>query len=263
MYFVTAFKEVLLMRYILQILFFLLTMNWANAQDTVIRKIHVEQDTISFDSLASSTAGYVNDTILYEEPEVTRVRIRGNIYSAMIIDGDTVILADLEDISITSPRKFASDKDYRKYLKMRRYATKVYPYAKEATRIYRELEYAHENYSKKKRKKVTERLAEELQAEFEEPLKKLTKLQGKILIKMIEKETDETMYNILKGVKGRFTAFYWHNFSKLYSYDLKEGYTEGVYEILDAVLQDFDISFEVDREEDLKYLNNLDDDKKS
>ena len=74
------------------------------------------------------------------------------------------------------------------------------------------------------------------------------------MIKMIERELDETMYNLLKGVKGRFTAFYWHNFSKLYSYDLKEGYSVGKYIILDAVLQDFDISYEIENGTELKYL---------
>lgn len=93
-----------------------------------------------------------------------------------------------------------------------------------------------------------------MKSEFEAPLSKLTKLQGKIMIKMIEQELDETMHNLIKSVRGRFTAFYWHNFSKLYSYDLKEGYNKGDYPILDAVLSDFDVSFRLQSEEDLKYL---------
>ena len=80
-------------------------------------------------------------------------------------------------------------------------------------------------------------------------LRKLTKLQGKILIKMIERELDKSMYDFIVMLRGRFTAFYWHNASKLYSYDLKEGYQEGKYEILDAVLKDFDISYRIEQEE--------------
>ena len=92
-------------------------------------------------------------------------------------------------------------------------------------------------------------LQEDLNEKFEKPLSKLTKLQGKILIKMIERELDKNMFTLIKGLRGKFAAFYWHNASKLYSYDLKEGYQYGKYEILDAVLQDFDISYRIEQDE--------------
>ena len=80
---------------------------------------------------------------------------------------------------------------------MRRYANKVYPYAKEAIRIFEELEYAREHMSRRKFKKEAKRLEKELETEFEPVLTKLTKLQGKIMIKMIERETGETFYNLI------------------------------------------------------------------
>ena len=188
------------------------------------------------------------------EPIFTNLTLKGKIYSAMISEGDTLILADLDDVSITSFRKFDSDADYKKYQKFRRYAAKVFPYAKEGIRIFREVEYASQHLSRRERKKRIKELEKELKAEFEQPLTKLTKLQGKILIKMIEKETDKSMYNLMKQVKGRFNAFYWNQFSKLYSYDLKEGYQQGKYEILDAVLQDFDLSYRIENGTDMKYV---------
>ena len=195
------------------------------------------------------------DSLTMMEPALAELSIRGKVYSALITEeGDTLIMDVFNDISITSMRSFDDDADYKKYLKQRRYASKVYPYAKEAIRIFREVEWAEENLKKKERKKRIKELEKELKAEFEVPLSKLTKLQGKIMIKMIEQELDETMYNLIKSVRGRFTAFYWHNFSKLYSYDLKEGYNKGDYPILDAVLSDFDVSYRLQSEEDLKYL---------
>ena len=190
-----------------------------------------------------------------EESIFARINLRGKIYSALIDGTDTLILADLDDVSITSPRKFDSPEDYRKYQKFRRYAAIVYPYAKEAIRIFRELEYASEHLSKRERKKKIKELEKELKSEFEEPLSKLTKLQGKIMIKMIEKETGYTMFDLMKSLRGRFTAFYWHQFSKLFSYDLKEGYTVGQYEILDAVLQDFDLSYRIENDTNMKYIS--------
>lgn len=185
------------------------------------------------------------DSLSKLEPEMAEINLGGKVYSAYITeDGDTLIMANFDDVSITSKRSFDSEEEYRKYMKFRRYANKVYPYAKEAIRIFKEVEYATDHYPKRKRKKRIKELQEELKQEFEEPLKKLTKLQGKIMIKMIERELDETMYNLIKSLRGRFTAFYWHNFSKLYSYDLKEGYQYGKYQILDIVLQDFDVSLD-------------------
>jgi hypothetical protein len=182
--------------------------------------------------------------------------INGKRYPAFISEeGDTILIAeDISYVSISSMRKFSSDEEYLKYKKFRRYANKVYPFAKEAIKIFRELEYAEKHLSKKERKKKTKELEQRLKSEFEAPLKKLTKLQGKIMIKMIERELDEPMYDLIKGLKGRFTAFYWHNFSKLYSYDLKDGYSIGKYPILDAVLQDFDISYKIEHSTDLKYV---------
>ena len=195
------------------------------------------------------------DSLTLMEPAITELSIRGKVYPALITeDGDTLIMDVFNDISITSMRSFDDDADYKKYLKQRRYASKVYPYAREAIRIFREVEWAEENLKKRERKNRIKELEKELKAEFEAPLSKLTKLQGKIMIKMIEQELDETMYNLIKSVRGRFTAFYWHNFSKLYSYDLKEGYNKGDYPILDAVLSDFDVSYRLQSEADLKYI---------
>ena len=198
---------------------------------------------------------FAQKPILEQPGTETKINFEGRVYSAFITEsGDTLILADLDNVSITALRTFNNDDEYRKNLKFRNYALKVYPYAKEAIRIFRELEYASEHMGKRERKKKIKELEEQLIIEFEEPLKNLTKLQGKIMIKMIEKETGQPIYNLIKDLKGGFKAFYWNAFSKLYSYELKEGYNHGDYPILDAVLQDFDVSYRIENETSLKYI---------
>ena len=193
------------------------------------------------------------DTVVYdtkEDIDLFETSIDGQVMTAMITEtGDTLIMETLDDISITSLRSFNSDEDYRKYLRFKAYALIVYPYAKEAIRIFKESEYATKNMKKRKRKKYMKKLQEELKEEFEAPLMKLTKLQGKIMIKMIERELDMKMYDLLKNLRGRFNAMKWHNFGKLYSYDLKDGYNYGKYPILDAVLNDFDVSYRIEQDE--------------
>ena len=229
------------------------------AQDSTRVPIVVTADSLQTvanpqDTMEAPTAPYISR--IEADPAFLKLNVEGKIFSAMVTEeGDTLILADLDDVSITSFREFKSDADYQKYLRFRKYAAHVFPYAKEAIRIFREVEYAKEHLRKRDYKKKVKQLEAELKEEFEEPLGKLTKLQGKIMIKMIEKELDQTMYALLKGLKGRFTAFYWHQFSKLYSYDLKEGYQYGKYEILDAVLQDFDLSYRIENDTNLKYIS--------
>ncbi len=185
----------------------------------------------------------------------TKIFVEGKVYPAFITnEGDTLILVDLANVNITAMRSFTTDEERKKYERIKNYAVKVYPYAKEAIRIFRELEYASQHMSNREKKKKIAELEDQLTKEFEEPLSNLTKLQGKIMIKMIEKETGQPMYNLIKDLKGGFKAFYWNAFSKLYSYDLKEGYNKGQYPMLDAVLQDYDVSYQIENETSLKYV---------
>lgn len=178
-----------------------------------------------------------------EAEEVKKTTINGKVVTALIQNGDTLILADLDDVSITSLRKFDSEEDRRLYFRYRRYSTIVYPYAREAIKIFREMEVATQTLNKRKKRKHIKKLQKDLKKEFSDPLKKLTRTQGRILLKMIERELDTPMYKLLKELKGSFAASYWHQFGKMYGYDLKRGYVEGDDKILDAVLQDFDISY--------------------
>ena len=170
---------------------------------------------------------------------------QGQNLAAFVLNGDTVYVAEIENISISSPRRFSSRKDYLKYVKYRRYALKVYPYAKEAIRIFREAQYVTQSMRKRKRKKYLKKLSKELTIEFEEPLKGLSKTQGKILVKMIERELETPMYDLIHMTQGKLKAFYWNQSSKLYGYRLKNGYSAGQNTILDIVLQDFDISYDI------------------
>ncbi len=179
------------------------------------------------------------------DEELEQIYFDGEIVTIYVTpDNDTLMIAEMDDVSVSSPRQFENRDEYRRYLKYRRYANVVYPYALEAIRIFKETEYVTQNMKKSKRKKHIRRLQKELKEEFEEPLKKLTKTQGKIMVKMIEKELDKPFYELLKGLRGSVTATYWSTLSRAYGYRLKEGYTEGDDIILDAVLYDYDLSYE-------------------
>lgn len=175
---------------------------------------------------------------------VGKTMIGGTLVTVMLDDnGDTLYLANnLSEVSLTSPRKFNNREEYLRYRKYSRYAAIVYPYAKEAIKIFREADYATLHMKKGKRKKYIKKLQKDLEKEFEEPLRKLSKTQGKIMVKMIERELDQSMHGLIKNLRGGWSAGYWNTMSKFWGYRLKEKYKEGDDLILDAVLQDFNIS---------------------
>jgi len=171
------------------------------------------------------------------------ISIRGQIFSALVQDGDTLILARLDDVSFTTLRSFKSRDEYKRYLKYKKYAAFVYPYARDAIKILQKIEDVTKDMRKSKRKKYIKRTYKQLEHNFKKQLIKLSKTQGRIMVKMIEKEMDESFYNIIKSKRNGFTAFYWHQFGKIYDYNLKRGYVKGDDLIMDAVLKDFDISY--------------------
>lgn len=184
-----------------------------------------------------------------QDAELRRVFIDGKVYPVLISNGDTMIIADLGTVTVKSNRIFASPEDEALYYKYKRYAIKVYPYAIEAIKVFREMEENTEDMRRRDRKKYIKKLQDDLEREFEEPLKNLSKTQGMILVKMIEREQDRPMYDLVKELRGTFTAFYWSTFSYFYGYHLKRGYVEGDDAILDMVLKDFNISYDIDKPE--------------
>lgn len=181
-----------------------------------------------------------------EKPNTKKTTINGQVVTIMVTDaGDTIIVAELQDVSVTSMRKFKSSKERRHYLRMKYHANQVYPYAVEAIRLFRELEVATADMKNRNRKKHIKKLQKELEDNFKDPLKGLTRTQGRILIKMIERELDIPMYSLVKELRGGFTASYWSALSKMYDIDLKAGYHPEDDEILEAILSGMNISHDV------------------
>ncbi|MBK6701866.1 MAG: DUF4294 domain-containing protein [Saprospiraceae bacterium] len=167
--------------------------------------------------------------------------VDGEPVKVLVIDGDTLVIANLELISVTAPREFDYTEDRDRYSKYRRYAAIVYPYAVQGLRIYKQLEKESEGKSKREKRKMIKEISGRLKDEFEEPLKNLTRTQGLILTKMMERALNKPFYEIIKELKGGFTAMYWNQLGKMYDYHLKDEYRVGKDPILDAVLEDFDV----------------------
>ena len=127
-------------------------------------------------------------------------------------------------------------------MRYKRYAADVYPFAKEAIEVFRKIKEETEDLKRGKRKKFIRDLNKEYKSDYKETFKNMTRTQGKVMIKMIERELDVSFFDLIKDVRGGFTASYWDTFSRFYGYRLREKYQKGDEPILDAVLQDFNIT---------------------
>ena len=165
-----------------------------------------------------------------------------------IENGDTIYVAMLRGVTVQDRRVFATAEDQRRYYYYKRCAAKVYPYAVEAVKLYTDIKEETADMSRRKRRKYVKQSQGDLKDEYEGQLKDLTKIQGLVLIKMIERYTGEPFFDIIKQTRGGFTAMYWNGLGKIWGYHLKDGYEVGQDAVLDAVLQDFDLSMSLGNE---------------
>lgn len=162
----------------------------------------------------------------------------------MIVNGDTIYFASqLNDVVVTSPRVFKNGYDRALYRRYKKYGAKVYPYAVEAVKLYRQMEESTNGKSKRKVKKYVRKTRKEYKPKYKDELKNLTKMQGWILTKMIEKALDKPMYDVIKETRGGLSAFYWNTAGKTYGYKLKKQYQEGDDPLLDVVLKDLEVKY--------------------
>ena len=89
-----------------------------------------------------------------EDFEIQKMKIKGKVYSVLITEGDTMVIADLDYINISSIRLFSNEFEKKKYFLFKKHSRNVYDYAQGAIQIYREYEYAKsQNMSKRALKK--------------------------------------------------------------------------------------------------------------
>lgn len=144
---------------------------------------------------------------------------------AEVVNGDTIPSIRCQDIWVYAEYTYKNKKQYDAWSRTKYNVKKVYPYAilasaklKEYNRI---LEKMPTEASRKAYMKTVEK---ELKAEFEEPLKDLSMTQGKILLKLIDRETGNTSYELVKDLRGGFQAFMWQSVARLFGSNMKSEY---------------------------------------
>ena len=160
----------------------------------------------------------------------------------MIVDGDTIPHVRLREIKIMPRRRFRSKRAAQRYSRLVRNIKTVLPYARIAGRKIAEIEDNLALMSDEKQKKEYLKKAEkELFQEFEKPLRRLTVSQGRLLIKLIDRETGSTSYAIIRQLKGRFSAFLWQSVARIFGSNLKSEFDgEGEDRMIEYIINQID-----------------------
>ena len=146
------------------------------------------------------------------------------IVYGIIVDGDTIPVIPLKEVKIYSWRVLNS-KEERKLTRLMKNVKIVYPYARLAgIKLVEYEDTLAQAPDDKARRKIMKRVEEEINAEYGQELRDLTVTQGKILLKLIDRETGETSYDLVTDFRGEFRAVFYQAFARLFGMNMKLKY---------------------------------------
>ena len=139
-----------------------------------------------------------------------------------IVNGDTFFISDVPEVKVLA---FKNKEEHKKYNILIRRVLKVYPFAMSAKEKLLSIQKGLDSIPKRiHKKRYTKEVAKWVKEEYADRLKNLTMSEGKILVKLIYRETKTTSYEIVKSYRGRFNAFFWQTMAKFWDNNLKTEY---------------------------------------
>lgn len=162
---------------------------------------------------------------LFSQNKPSDSESKGILVKGVVVNGDTLPVVNLNTVVIEAEMSFATRRRREQWDAIRFNVRKVYPYAILASAKLREFENTLSGMSDEdKRDEYMEYAEAQLQKEFGNELKNLSVKQGKILIKLIDRQTGNTSYDLVKKLRGRFSAFMWQGMARLFGSNLKSEY---------------------------------------
>jgi uncharacterized protein YicC (UPF0701 family) len=156
--------------------------------------------------------------------QTTGTKIGGE-KDSLAAQADTSIHYFLKPIDIFPDKKDMKPRQLREYTLLENKVKKVYPMAKVAAIKLAEYNRVYSTFkTERERKKYVKGVEKELFSEFEEELRVMKVSEGRILIKLLDRETGNSSYEIIKEFKGGLPAFFWQSVAKLFGHDLKAQY---------------------------------------
>ncbi len=144
---------------------------------------------------------------------------------AEIMNGDTVPVIDLSAVYVYTDYIYKNPRQYEQWTRIKFNVKKVYPYAILAAAKLKEYDIVLERMPTERLKKAYLRICEkDLKHEFEDELKNLSITQGRVLMKLIDRESGKTTYEIVKQMRGGFQAVMWQAIARIFGNNMKSEY---------------------------------------
>lgn len=164
--------------------------------------------------------------LLFSQLAKAQERDSSKLVMGIIQGNDTIITVRVKEIWVFPERKFSNKREQRYYSRYVAKVKKVYPLAVEARVLLQKYEpQYYALHSQRDRRKLMKNLEEELLAQHKEELKKWSISDGKILLKLIDRETDRTAYTLIKDFRGDVSAVFWQGIARLFKNNLKDEYS--------------------------------------
>lgn len=171
--------------------------------------------SITYASGQKDTLNNINDTL------------PGRFYLLQKVERDGLTMPEVEikEVTILATGRPARRNDYRKYERLIFNLKKVYPYALMVREKLMKVNQDIENISgERQRKEYLKNVEKEVFAEYEDDIRNMTISQGRLLIKLIDRETQNTSYELIREYRGKVPAFFWQGVARIFGTNLKEEY---------------------------------------
>lgn len=159
------------------------------------------------------------------QAQLVETVFNGKKVQGTVIDGDTIPWVFLDEILVLDKPTFTDVEARKRYLLLRRRVLKVYPYAKAAGERLDSLNMRlAKEKSARKRAKYTKQYQKFLEERFEAELRKLTRSEGQILCKLVYRETDQTVFKLIREYRNWLTAVGWSVTGSWYDINIRKEY---------------------------------------
>jgi len=159
------------------------------------------------------------------QAQLVETMFNGKKVQATVINGDTIPWVFLDEILVMDKPTFTDVEARKRYLLLRRRVLKVYPYAKAAGERLDSLNMRlAKEKSARKRSKYTKQYQKFLEERFEAELRKLTRSEGQILCKLVYRETDQTVFKLIRQYRNWLTAVGWSVTGSWYDINIRKEY---------------------------------------
>ena len=161
--------------------------------------------------------------ILFVFPAEGQESDTANRVIGLVENGDTIIYRKLDEVTIIP--KDLNRRQQRRYTRLVAKVKKVYPLAVEARQLLKEYEPRYNALEDQRdRRKLMKGLEKELLDKHKEELKRWSISDGRLLLKLINRETERTPYSIIQDFRGEFSAVFWQGIARLFKNNLKDEY---------------------------------------